>query len=131
LIAEHLSRKLLFMVRVHLVVIRCCDLERSRGFYEVLGLRFTPHTHAGGPLHYAHETDDFVFELYPAPSAGYSDKTGLGFSVEDLADVHRRLSEAGWKPGTIGETTWGTVFVVRDPEGRRVEVKQVSREGET
>ena len=110
--------------RVNLLVLRCRDLERSRSFYELLGFRFTAHAHGAGPTHYAYETPDFVFELYPAPSDDYVDQTGVGISTADLQQLHQQLAKAGVNPGSIKQNPWGTTFVVRDPDGRRVELKQ-------
>lgn len=51
------------MLAINLLVLRCADLERSRLFYELLGLRFTRHAHGSGLEHYAHEDERGVFEL--------------------------------------------------------------------
>jgi lactoylglutathione lyase len=112
------------MTTPNLLVLRCRDLERSRSFYEHLGLTFTSHAHGKGPAHFAHETPDFVFELYPAPAPDYADQTALGFAVDDLAALHVQLSSANLDPAAIAQNPWGTTFVIRDPDGRRVELKQ-------
>ena len=62
-------------------------------------------------------------ELYPAKQ-GTDDKTGLGFSVEDLTQKFEELNSKGFAPQPISKTDWGETFVVRDPDGRRVEVKK-------
>ena len=72
----------------------------------------------------ARKTAGFVLELYPAPSTEYADQTGVGFAVPDLRDLHDRLSADGLSPGAIRDNPWGVSFVVRDPDGRRVEVQQ-------
>jgi catechol 2,3-dioxygenase-like lactoylglutathione lyase family enzyme len=109
---------------LNLLVLRCRDLEASRAFYETFGLRFTKHAHGSGPEHYAHEDDRGVFELYPATTAASGDMTGLGFQVQDLGEASRRMAEAQHAPGPIRDNPWGRSFVVRDPDGRRVEVSQ-------
>ena len=109
-------------LRLNLVVLRCGDVEASRRFYESLGVRFTSHAHGSGPEHYASESDDVVLELYPAED-GPSDSAGLGFVVEDLDAAAARLERAGFAPGPIAERSWGTTFVVRDADGRRIEVQ--------
>ena len=109
---------------LNLLVLRCRDLERARTFYEVLGFHFTRHAHGSGPEHYAHEDDRGVFELYPATdAASEGDGTGLGFVVADLADAHAKLASLGFAPAEARDNPWGRTFVVRDPDGRRVEVK--------
>jgi lactoylglutathione lyase len=85
-------------------------------------MTFTRHAHGAGPEHYAHEDERGVFEIYPAKQGDAADKTGLGFLVADLAGMHAKL--AGYQPQGIAENEWGRTFVLRDPDGRRVEVKQ-------
>ena len=112
------------MTQLNLLVLRCRDIETSRAFYERLGLTFAAHAHGAGPRHYAAETPGFVLELYPAPSPEYADQTGLGFAVPDLRALHDRLTVAGLAPGAIKDNPWGLTFVLRDPDGRRVELQQ-------
>jgi hypothetical protein len=102
-------------------------MERSKVFYEALGLCFSRHAHGGGPEHYAHEDERGVVELYPRGKVGEGDMTGLGFAVEDLEGQAERLRGVGFEPGAIGDRPWGRSFVVRDPDGRRVEVTAVGK----
>jgi hypothetical protein len=37
------------------------------------------------------------------------------------------MERKGFEPEEVKDTAWGRTFVVRDPDGRRVEVKQVDR----
>jgi catechol 2,3-dioxygenase-like lactoylglutathione lyase family enzyme len=110
-------------MNLNLLVLRCRHLEKCRAFYELLGFRFIEHSHGSGPNHFAGEIADFVFELYPAPSSEYVDQTGTGFSTDDLSAIHQRLTQGGYQPGSIKQNPWGLTFVVRDPDGRRVEIK--------
>ena len=110
---------------LNLLVLRCRDLEAARAFYESFGLRFAKHAHGSGPEHYAHEDALGVFELYSAAGIA-DDKTGLGFGAPDLESMYQRLSSAGYAPQPIRQNPWGKTFVVRDPDGRRVEVKEVT-----
>jgi lactoylglutathione lyase len=112
------------MERLNLLVLRCRDIERSRAFYEILGLSFTKHAHGSGPEHYAHEDSKGVFELYPSAGAASADETGLGFASPSLQSTWSKLHERGFEPGQIKPRPWGKTFVVRDPDGRRVEVKE-------
>ena len=107
--------------RPNLLVLRCRDVESSRVFYEHLSLSFEKHRHGTGPEHYAHETDGFVLELYPA-SGEDRDRTGLGFAVEDLDTLRGKLLSASLGPSEISDNPWGRSFVVRDPDGRRIEI---------
>ena len=110
------------MKALNLLVLRCADLEACRRFYELLGLRFSKHAHGSGPEHYAHEDERGVFELYPA--AGPGDRTGLGFGSSELDEVFGRFRDGGYQPQPIRQNPWGRTFVIRDPDDRRVEVKQ-------
>ena len=108
---------------LNLVVLRCRDVERSRAFYELMGMKFEKHRHGNGPEHYAYEDERGVFELYPAKGE-LGDMTGLGFEAENLEVLAGHLKEKGFEPSAPAENPWGRTFVVKDPDGRRVEVKQ-------
>jgi lactoylglutathione lyase len=107
---------------LNLLVLRCSDIELSRQFYELLGLRFEKHAHGSGPEHYAHEGEHGVLELYPAKPSQGADATGLGFAVANLDESRQKL--LAYTPGPITQHEWGRTFVVRDPDSRRVEIKQ-------
>ena len=111
---------------LNLLFLRCRDVDASRAFYECLGMTFAKHRHGSGPEHYAHEDDRGVFELYPATPDAPADATGLGFGATDLAATADRLRAAGFAPGPTADRPWGRTFVVRDPDGRRVEVKETT-----
>lgn len=113
------------MKSLNLLLLRCRDLEACRGFYESLGLRFSKHAHGAGPDHYSHEDERGVFELYPAVGDDVRDATGLGFGFTDLDDVFSRLTAAGHRPRPPRQNPWGRTFVVRDPDDRRVEIKEL------
>jgi catechol 2,3-dioxygenase-like lactoylglutathione lyase family enzyme len=109
-------------VKLNLLVLKTHHLDRLKEFYSTLGLSFVEEKHGDGPLHLAAHVGDLVLELYPLPSdAGLADaSTRLGFTVPDLDAVLERLA-AAVVSGTR-ETEWGRRAVVRDPDGRRVEV---------
>ena len=108
-----------------LLVLRSPQLDRLRTFYRLLGIDFAEERHGSGPLHFAGRIGDTIFELYPLGSEGGSaDSTlRLGFSVTDLAETMRSLEATGVtimsepKP-----SAWGQRAVVRDPDGRAVEL---------
>jgi|SRR5581483_10378841 len=113
------------MLNLNLLVLRCADLEASKRFYELVGMRFSRHAHGAGPEHYAHEDARGVFELYPA-KPGEQDRIGLGFTINEFTAARDRFAEASFAPGPVVQNEWGTSFLVRDPDGRRVEIKQSS-----
>ena len=65
-----------------------------------------------------------MFEIYPVGAGSMADQVGLGFGGDDIEGFRERLSLAGYVPAAAQQTPWGRTFVVRDPDGRRVEVKE-------
>src|SRR5262249_14593913 len=110
-------------MNLNLIVLRCSDIDAAKRFYETLGMRFERHAHGSGPEHYAHEDAHGVFELYPAQD-GAPDRTGLGFVSDGLEQTRASFVSAQFEPGPIRETPWGVSFVIRDPDGRRIEISK-------
>ena len=110
------------MRNINLLVIRCANIERSKSFYEIFGMAFQKEQHGNGPVHYSCADETGVFELYPLEGGG-ADQTGLGFVTGDLDGLHMLLRRNQFAPREIRDTELGRMFVVRDPDGRRVEVK--------
>ena len=113
------------MRNLNLLVLRCRELERTKAFYELFGLAFVKEVHGTGPEHYAATDDVGVLELYPAETGG-ADRTGLGFAFPEIENLHLALRKAQYAPQKIRETELGRTFVVHDPDGRRVEIKQLA-----
>jgi catechol 2,3-dioxygenase-like lactoylglutathione lyase family enzyme len=118
------------IVRLSLLVLKTGQLDRLRGFYAALGIGFAEERHGAGPTHHAGRVGDVVLELYPLPEGtGPADATTrLGFAVPDLDAAVQSLEAAG---GTVAtrprRTEWGYRAVVRDPDGRAVEVCREDR----
>ena len=110
------------MRSLYLLVLRCVDIERTKSFYEILGLTFAKHKHGNGPEHYAAEDEIGILELYPTETK-MPDATGLGFLSEDIVALHTVFRKKQLAPREIRETEMGRTFIVRDPDGRRVEIK--------
>lgn len=112
-------------MQLNLVVIRALLPEVTMSFYESLGLRFTLHRHGKGPLHYAAENDGFTFEIYPlARGQQFPDTTlRLGFEVHNLDELVEKLRKAGTEiTQPPRESEWGYRAVVKDPDGKKVEL---------
>ena len=111
---------------VNLLVLRCKDAQRTRRFYEQLGLVFVEEKHGSGPQHYAWQCDGFVLELYPATETQPSDNVRIGFSTPLLADLSGNLLHNSdvnvLKPPYA--TADRLVMLLQDPDGRKVEVSQ-------
>ena len=98
-----------------LVVIRSADLERSRRFYEALGLTLVPEQHGAGPRHYSVRVGQTVLEFYPDAS-GSTRGLRLGLQVVDLPAAVSALAEIGAVPRP------GSPVTVDDPDGHRLEL---------
>lgn len=112
-------------VQLNLIVLKTHHLDRLKEFYSALGVCFVEEKHGEGPLHLAGRVGEVVLELYPLPAdAGPADaSTRLGFSVPDLDAVLAGLGAA--VVSGPRSTEWGRMAVVKDPDGRKVEVVQV------
>jgi hypothetical protein len=114
---------------LNLIVLCCIDIGRTRAFYESFDLAFELHRHGTGPDHYgAIDEHATVIELYAASERNPADRCGVGFGVPDLDRTAADLRSRGFEPGPTEVHPWGTTFVVRDPDGRRVEVKLLQSE---
>lgn len=110
-----------------LFVLKTRQVDKLREFYSFIGIEFSQEQHGTGPLHYAGRAGAAVFEIYPLVDQAISvdTTTRFGFSVENLAQSVERLGMAGAEivsPPKSGE--WGLRAVVRDPDGRGVELYQ-------
>jgi catechol 2,3-dioxygenase-like lactoylglutathione lyase family enzyme len=110
------------MRNLNLLVLRCKDIERAKSFYELFGMAFVQEQHGNGPVHYSSVDDAGTFELYPADGTP-PDQTGLGFVTGEIEGLHTLLRRNQFAPRDVRETELGRMFVVRDPDGRRVEIK--------
>jgi hypothetical protein len=113
-------------VSLTLLVLKTRQVDRVRTFYEASGIAFTEERHGSGPRHHAGRVGDVVMEVYPLPDDGTADtSTRLGFKVGDLAGVVQTLQ--GLETPVVKQptqTAWGLQAVVKDPDGRSVELTQ-------
>src|SRR5262249_21174851 len=101
--------------------------EQVRRFYQSLGIGLIEEQHGRGPVHLAGRAGEVVIEVYTAPDDGspVDSSTRLGFAVRHLADVVQALQWIGTKIVTgPKDTAWGIQAVVKDPDGRSVELTQ-------
>ncbi len=106
-----------------LVVIRVADMEKSRRFYEALGLQFTEEQHGQGPLHLSAVLGGTVFEIYPLGNKPITSGIRLGFRVSSVSkalDHLRQFDVTVNNPPT--HTDYSLVSVVSDPDGHRIEI---------
>ena len=122
------------VTEITLLVLRCHDIERSRAFYEAIGLLLTAEQHGTGPRHYSARIGTAVLELYPYAGA---DTRGLrlGLRVSDLstvlASVERlggRLLRVGSARGRLGLSASGasipSTALLEDPDGHQIELAE-------
>lgn len=110
-----------------LLVLKTRQLEAMRAFYTALDIEFIEEKHGHGPTHYAAQLDGMVLEIYPLRNQDtlVDVTTRLGFKVILLNTTIEKLKECG--ASILSEPTptqWGLQAVVRDPDGRSVELCQ-------
>jgi predicted enzyme related to lactoylglutathione lyase len=116
-------------VSLKLLVIKTARMDPLRAFYECLGIPLADERHGTGPTHFAANVGETVFEVYPLTGgATVADSTTrLGFAVADLDRVLAALHSLGTSLlDPPRDTPWGRRAVVRDPDGRAVELSPKS-----
>jgi catechol 2,3-dioxygenase-like lactoylglutathione lyase family enzyme len=112
--------------RLNLVVLRVADLRTSARFYQAIGLSFAEHRHGTGPLHLAAESDGFVLELYLATvEQPVTTSARVGFVTDNL-DLVLSQVDATAVVAAAKDSPWGRRAVLRDPDGHKVELVQVT-----
>lgn len=82
-----------------LLVIRAQDIERTRQFYELLGLQFTREKHGSGPEHYAATLrGGTVFEIYPSRRVTPDEGVRLGLRIIGELGVTGKWLDHGGNP---------------------------------
>jgi catechol 2,3-dioxygenase-like lactoylglutathione lyase family enzyme len=101
-------------------------MDSLLAFYRTLGLEFVEEQHGAGPVHFAATAGDLIFEIYPASDDRAVDSsTRLGFKVANVDFILVTLQETGYEVISLAKSTeWGYRAVVRDPDGRSVEISQ-------
>jgi hypothetical protein len=114
-------------ISLTLLVLKTRQLDVVRNFYAALGIAFMKEQHGKGPVHYAGQLGDLTLEIYPLTeeSAAADATTRLGFAVGSLTKIVESLKSAGAPVVSLPQqTAWGLRAVVRDPDGRMIELYQ-------
>jgi lactoylglutathione lyase len=113
-------------ISLSLLVLKTKQMERLVAFYRTLGITFTEERHGKGPIHFAAKIGDLVFELYPASEESPIDSSArLGFALTNLDEVVASFHALGSPVISAPQSSeWGYRAVVRDPDGRVVELYQ-------
>lgn len=116
-------------MRLNLLILRSAIPEELAAFYTTLGLRFLHHRHGIGPYHYSAEMEGFVLEIYPlSKSQTQPDPfVRLGFRVANLDKLLKKVSQESILQEPE-KSEWGYRCVIKDPEGRRVELSEAPGE---
>jgi lactoylglutathione lyase len=113
---------------LNLLVLKSADVSRLLAFYSALGITFTEEKHGNGPEHFSAQLGDMVFELYPAEKTSVDANTRLGFAVTDLTATMSGVQRLGAVViRAPRRTESGLCAVVRDPDGRSVELMQAAQ----
>ncbi len=79
-------------------------------------------------MHYAGRVGELIFEIYPL-NEGEIAVSRLGFAVSNLNETLERMTRAGVPIVSDAKPTpWGYRAVVRDPDGRSVELTSVEQD---
>lgn len=115
---------------LNLLVIKTNSINMVKSFYELLGLTFKEERHGNGPAHYASYIGETIFEIYPLKKTKTPDKsTRLGFTVKSgmLDCLIHTFSDNGVKIlEWPKQSAFGYRAIVRDPDGRTVEIYEES-----
>jgi catechol 2,3-dioxygenase-like lactoylglutathione lyase family enzyme len=123
--------------RLQLVLLRASDLERSARFYrELLGVPLEPGDNrrpgdpwiGGGHHEYSWRDSYLHFSIYPGTAQEHTCGAHIGFEVEHLQSMHRRLVEA--EVPVLHEPRaepWGMTARYTDPDGNVVELVEPKR----
>ncbi len=110
-------------VSLYLIVLKTHQIEAVKLFYETIGIELIEEQHGNGPVHYAGKVGGTVLEIYPIHEGVADSTVRLGFVVEDLEYVLESLSRLELSPKkTAKQTEWGLRVIVKDPDGRSVEL---------
>jgi predicted enzyme related to lactoylglutathione lyase len=114
-------------VSLTLLVLKTRQLGKLREFYQAIGIPLSEEQHGTGPVHYAGRVGDATLEVYPLPDGAdpADSTTRLGFRVNDLDEVLHSLQAMGTRiVSPLQQSAWGYRAVVRDPDGRAVELSR-------
>ena len=120
------------MAMLSLIVLKTQQLDSLFSFYTALGIELIEEQHGKGPVHYAGRIGDAVFEVYPLPDKDTEadTTTRLGFVIQKLDETIDKLEAMGVTIITKPKNTdWGYRAVVRDPDGRSVELYEEGSQG--
>ena len=115
-------------MKLNLIVIRTTNMLQLVNFYKLLDLEFDYHKHEQGVYHYSAKIGETVFEIYPLlKSQTEADiSTRFGFKIDNFEEKLALLSDFMVSKPT--QTEFGLCAILKDTDGRKVEIYQNSLE---
>lgn len=80
---------------INLTVIHSQNLEKSKKFYETLGISFLYEQHGSGKKHLSAALEGIVFEIYPSSDDVDTSAVRLGFQVPSVDKAIEDLEKIG------------------------------------
>jgi lactoylglutathione lyase len=114
-------------VTLSLVVLKTRQVDAMRRFYASLGIELVQEQHGKGPVHFAGKVGNVMLEVYPLAEEGATAEatTRFGFTIQSVNMVVEELRGLSAPIDTEPQATKsGVRAVVRDPDGRAVELYQ-------
>lgn len=108
-------------MQLTLLVLRCESIEKSKDFYEKLGLKFVKEQHGKSPIHYSSTVNKMVIELYPLQEGYQIENNRLGFEME-IEDIHAYLDKLNIEVVSEYQLDQQIKVVIVDPDKRKVEL---------
>ncbi|MCI5060052.1 MAG: hypothetical protein MRY79_03165 [Alphaproteobacteria bacterium] len=103
------------------------NIKLIKEFYEAIGVTCHEEQHGSGPVHFSLEAQMEAVEIYP-PRKQVSAPVILRFNVEDvsasIAGLSEKFEESDFLVASLEELQTGMKAVVKDPDGRIVELFQ-------
>lgn len=111
-------------VGLRVMTIQCSDLEKSRQFYETIGLELHKFTHewSGKYYYFSKLEGNLTFNILLAEPGREFDRNGLDFQVDNVNDLIARLTEIGVRIIAPYRAMLHVCnhLVVEDPDGRKI-----------
>lgn len=108
------------------LVLYAADIERSRHFYEGLGLEMTEERHGDGPRHFSCSFGSTVFEIYPSSAQRRAGSARL--CVSGIRARHKYIIGSFARSKDVDAQCSRAFARVRtDPDGNRIETRDEGR----
>jgi predicted enzyme related to lactoylglutathione lyase len=113
-------------MQLSLLVLRAEHPRELAAFYSLFGCQFKQEQHGKGPVHYACELGESVFEIYPrTPKGPPTNGVRLGIVVSDVASAcDRAVRRQGRLISGPLHSADGPRATILDPEGHTLDLSQ-------